>query len=506
MRKDHVAIVGGGLGGLALASRLAQAGNAVSVFEQEAEVGGRLGREVFDGFSFDIGPTILLFPDVLRAHFRELGANADDALDLVRCDPNYRVHFRDGSNVTLMRDREALTRELERFAPGSSAGFFRYLKSADKKKSIAFDVFLREPFSNVLEMAQPKVLRGLFAAEAHRSVANVAFGHVEDERLRMALTFQTMYLGVSPFDAPALFGLLPSTEFGEGIWYVKGGLARISKALADLATKNGASIETNAKVRAIETNGARTTGVTLEDGRFVRADLVVANADLPYAYRKLLGRPLRRPLSYTSSALILLLGTNRKWDGLLHHNVFFGNDYAESFRDLFERHRTPADPSFYVAEPSGTDASVAKNGGSAIYVLVPVPHLHPQGPNWHDKNEIARLREHVIERLEREVTPGLRESIVSERAITPLDWRSRFSLEHGSAFGLAHTLDQVAAFRPAQRDATLENLYFVGASTQPATGIPNVLIGAKQVSERILSGEWRASTKRKGSLWNRLAP
>ncbi len=487
--KRRVTIVGAGLGGLALAARLAHAGLEVEVFEKENAVGGRLGREAQDGFSFDIGPTILLFPDILRALFSDLGKDLAASLDLVRCDPNYRIHFRDGSDVTLMRDPARLRAELEQFSPGSSEGFFRYLRSADEKKKIAFDVFLERPFKRLRDMAHPKIVKGLMEGEAYRSVAAVASEHVADPRLHMALTFQTMYLGLSPYDAPALFGLLPSTELDEGIWYARGGLARISQALRDLAEEKGARIVCNAPVRSIVSERGRATGLFLADGRFVSADVVVANADLPYVYRELLGRPLLRPLSFTSSALVFLLGTRRRWDTLLHHNVFFGSDYEKAFRELFREHRIPRDPSFYVAEPSGTDPSVAPPGGSAIYVLLPVPHLHEKGPNWRDPALVSSLRDRVLDRLEAKVAPGLRESIVTEKVITPLDWQSRFSLEHGAAFGLAHTIDQVAALRPAQRDSALGNLYFVGASTQPATGIPNILIGAKQVAERILSGE-----------------
>jgi phytoene desaturase len=334
-------------------------------------------------------------------------------------------------------------------------------------------------------MLSREALRGIVKSQSYRSLYAVVSELVDDERIRMALTFQTMYLGLSPFEGPALFGLLPYTEVADGIWYAKGGLSAIAHALAGLAERCGATIEYGRPVRRIERHGGEVKSVVCEDGERIEADVVLANADLPYVYRALLGEPLSPSKKYTSSGFMLFLGCDRRWDTVLHHNVLFGSDYARSFEEIFTHYRVPKDPSLYVANPVVTDASMAPDGSSALYVLVPVPHLAERGPDWADAGTRRALRDHVVRRLEETIAPGLSASIRVEHTMTPLDWRDRFSLERGSAFGLSHTLLQVGALRPPNRDAKTRNLYFVGASTQPATGIPNVLIGARHVADRI---------------------
>ncbi len=496
--KQTAVVVGAGLGGLAAAARLARAGFDVRVFEKESAPGGRCGRLTDGPFVWDIGPTILLFPQVLRDHFTACGARIDEHLALTPCDPNYRIHFGDGSALTMSANLREMQTELERLAPGSFSGFLAFLDQAKGAKEIAFSTFLARTFDSALSMMRPDALLGVLKSRSYRSLYSVVSDLVSDERVRMALTFQTMYLGLSPFEGPALFGLLPYTEMTDGIWHTAGGLSAISRELAALAERCGARIEYSRAVERIDVSpgGAKARGVTLADGETVTADVVLVNADLPYAYRALLNRPLRRGKKFTSSGFMMFLGCDREWDSVLHHNVLFGTRYRESFDDLFERGRVPEDPSFYVAHPGRSDASMAPPGKSALYVLVPVPHLPAhdggrgagQGVDWNDHgaNGMRRkLREHVLARLERTIAPGISKSIAVEHTMTPLDWRDRFSLEHGSAFGLSHTLDQVGGLRPPNRDPETGNLYFVGASTQPATGIPNVLIGAQLVSDRI---------------------
>ncbi len=484
-----VVVIGAGIGGLAAAARLARSGFDVRVVEKEPGPGGRCGRLVKDGFTWDIGPTILLLPEVLREHFSACGARLEDKLALSQCDPNYRMHFRDGSTLTMSPDLRKMRTELDRLAPGSFEGFMRFLELGHRQKEIAFRTFLSRTFEGPGEMIRPATVLALVRSRSYRSLYTVVSECVEDERLRIALTFQTMYLGLSPFDGPALFGLLPYTELADGIWYAAGGLSAIGAALAELAVEAGVRIDYGCAVKRIERTGegpsARASAVVCASGERIEADVVLANADLPYVYRELMGRPLRRTRKYTSSAFMMFLGADRQWDSVLHHNVLFGGGYEQSFRSIFGERQVPDDPSFYVASPVGSDPSVAPAGSSALYVLLPVPHLSHGGLDWSDARVVKKLRDHVLGRLEETIAPGIRGAIRVEAQMTPVDWRDRFSLEHGSAFGLAHTLTQMAGMRPPNRDARTKNLYFVGASTQPATGIPNVLIGAKHVAARI---------------------
>jgi phytoene desaturase len=483
--KRRVVVIGAGIGGLAAAARLARDGFDVRVVEKEAGPGGRCGRLEKDGFVWDIGPTILLLPDVLREHFAACGARLEDKLALTQCDPNYRMHFRDGSTLTMSADLRAMRTELDRLAPGSFQGFLKFMELGLRQKEIAFRTFLSRTFDGPGAMLRPATVLALVQSRSYRSLYAVVSECVEDERLRIALTFQTMYLGLSPFDGPALFGLLPYTELADGIWYAAGGLAAIGRALADLAVSAGVRIDYGCAVSRIERSGGRADAVVCASGERIEADVVLANADLPYVYRELLRQPLRRTRRFTSSAFMMFLGADRQWDSVLHHNVLFGGGYEQSFRSIFDERKVPDDPSFYVASPVRSDPAVAPEGSSALYVLLPVPHLAQGGLDWSDTRVVGKLRDHVLDRLEATIAPGIRASIRVEAQMTPVDWRDRFSLENGSAFGLSHTLTQVAGMRPPNRDASTKNLYFVGASTQPATGIPNVLIGAKHVAARI---------------------
>jgi phytoene desaturase len=481
---SKVVIIGAGLGGLASAVRLANAGFDVRVLEKEPGPGGRCSSLRDRGFRWDIGPTILLFPDVLRALFRDCGADPADYLELSVCDPNYRIHFPDASTLKMSANLRAMQAELERLAPGSFKGYLSFLEHGRAAKETAFSTFLSRTYDSPAQMLGRKELMGIVKTRSYRSLYSVVSGLVGDERVRMALTFQAMYLGLSPYEAPALFGLLPYTEVADGVWYAKGGLGAISEALARLATERGVRIDYGVAAASIAHRGDRASAVVTASGERVPADVVLANADLPYVRRVMLQRPMKRA-KFTSSGLMFFWGATGHFPEVLHHNVFFGRNYAGSFRKIFDEARIPEEPSFYVANAAHSDATIAPEGKSALYVLVPVPHLSERGPDWTDSRTISRVREHVLSRLDRTVASGLAARIEVEHVMTPVDWQRRFSLEHGSAFGLAHTLMQVGALRPPNRDAEVKNLYFVGASTQPATGIPNVLIGAMHVSDRI---------------------
>ncbi|CAN5657306.1 phytoene desaturase [soil metagenome] len=485
-------VIGAGLGGLASAARLARSGFDVHVIEKESGPGGRCGTLVDGDFRWDIGPTILLFPDVLRRHFSECGAKIDDYLELSRCHPNYRIQFSDRTTLTMQSDLEAMRQELDRFAPGSYPGFLKFLEHGRRATETAFGTFLSRTFDRKRDMLGIGPLLGVLRSRSHRSLYAVVSEMIEDERVRMALTFQTMYLGLSPYEGPALFGLLPYTEIVHGVWHVKGGLGAISASLAKLAEAQGVRFSYGRAVREVERNATGARAVILEGGERIEADVVLANADLPWVYRTLLDRPLAR-MKYTSSALMFFWGAKGTFAptetaGLHHHNVFFGSRYKQSFRRIFAERKMPEDPSFYVANAAIGDASMAPAGKSALYVLVPVPHLGAEGHDdgeWRTSEVIDEVRARVLRRLEATVAPGLTNAIECEHVMTPRDWSARFSLERGSAFGLAHTLLQVGAFRPPNRDREISNFYFVGASTQPATGIPNVLLGAKLVADRI---------------------
>ncbi|RJS24142.1 phytoene desaturase [Corallococcus sp. H22C18031201] len=488
--RPSVVVVGAGVGGLAAAARLAHHGFDVQVLEKTSGPGGRCNQLRVDGFRWDIGPTIVLMPEVFEETFRALGRRLEDYLTLLRCDPNYRVHFRDGSHVTFTSELCAMGRELERVEPGSYERYLAFLAQGREQYRISLERLVGRNYAGLTDYLSPRVLASLFQVRAHRRMYSDVARFFRDERLRAAMTFQTMYLGVSPYASPAVYGLLPFTELGVGIWFPQGGLYAIPRALERLGREEGVRFRYGASVERILTEGGRATGVRLVGGEVLRADAVLCNADLPYAYETLLDAkavPLKRrtPLRFTSSAYLLYLGMKRRVPGLLHHNVVFGRDYRGSFEDIFERFRVPEDPSFYVSVPTRTDPGLAPPGRDALYVLVPVPHQHPN-LCWRDEG--PRVRAKVFQRLAELGLPGLERDIAVERVFTPDDWAGTFNLARGSAFGLAQNFMQIGPFRPANQDARVRNLFFVGASTQPGTGLPTVLISARLVTERL--GEW----------------
>ncbi|HZJ53047.1 MAG TPA: phytoene desaturase family protein [Myxococcaceae bacterium] len=479
-------VVGAGVGGLAAAARLAHAGLEVQVLEQTSAPGGRCAQVHADGYTFDMGPTILLMPEVVERTFRALDRKMSAYLRLRRCQPNYTIRFHDGSRLTLTSELTRMREELERIEPGSFGRFLRFLALGRVQYRISLDEFLTRNFDHLGQFLTPASLRGIYRARAHRRLYSVASEFFRDERLRAAVTFQTMYLGLSPYESPAVYGLLPFSELGVGIWFPEGGLHALPRALERLAREVGVRIAYRTRVKRITFEGKRATGVLLDDGTQLTADLVLCNADLPWAYRNLIDPAVTRlrgaeKLRYTSSGYMLYLGLDRQVPELGHHNVFLGKDYRGSFEEIFRRFRVPADPSFYVAVASRTDPSLAPAGRDGLYVLVPVPRQHPS-LDWATVGPAVRAQ--VFARLRKEGF-DLEHHVVSERVFTPDDWATRFSLEHGSAFGLGHHFFQVGPFRPSNQDPTVRNLFFVGASTQPGTGLPMVMLSAELVVERM---------------------
>ncbi|GIW05942.1 MAG: dehydrosqualene desaturase [Dehalococcoidia bacterium] len=486
---NKVLIVGGGVGGLALAIRLQRDGYRVTIVEQDERVGGRANVIRDRGFTFDTGPTLLLMVDVLRELFASAGRRLDDYLDLVRLNPNYRVHFADGSHLDLTGNVAAQIEELARFTDRPAERLLSYLGDAAYKYRIARQRFVERNFLSLAEFATVPNVIEVFKTGSLGNLYDHVGRFFDDERLKLAFTFQTMYLGLAPHDAPAIYALLPYTELAEGIWYARGGMYRVVEALERLARELGVSIVTGCKVRAIRVEDGLATGAETVQGIPLQADIVVSNVDLPTTYRELLPPAARGSFTdrkldryrYTSSAYLLYLGVNRTYDHLLHHNVVLSGDARRNFDDIFKRGVIPANPSFYVHAPARTDPSVAPEGCEVIYVLVPVPG---EGPNW--RTETPRLREQVLDRLEAFGMPDLRSRIVVQHEMTPLDLASRFGLARGAAFGLGHDFWQVGWFRPDNKAERVDNLYFVGASTRPGAGVPMVMLSARLTEERIV--------------------
>jgi phytoene desaturase len=486
-----VVVIGAGVGGLAAAIRLRSMGFDVEVFEKNSVIGGRMGRLRGSGFTFDTGPTLLLMTDVYRELFEFAARDVDDYVELVPLSPNYRVHFGDGDSMVISRSLPELIPELERIEPGVTPRFYRFLEDSCLKYRIGRKEFVERDFERVGDFFGVRNLRLLLKTRAVNNYYRSISKFFRTEKLRQAFSFQTMYLGLSPFEAPAVYALLPYTELAEdGLWFPRGGMYGLVEGLGRLAAELGVKIHLRSMVEKIVVIKDRATGVRVDGGE-VGADVVLANADLPYVYRSLLpesalkdfrGRSVGR-LKYTASAFMLYLGLGRDYDHLLHHNVYLSKIYRGNFEAIFRHGRLPEDPSFYANVASRTDPDAAPEGMAALYVLVPVPRLGP-GVDW--QREGGLFKERVYGLLEEKAgMEDIGQSVVFEKVWTPEDWKREYNLEEGAAFGIGHGISQVGYFRPPLASRSIGGLYFVGASTRPGTGVPLVTIGARLVAERI---------------------
>jgi phytoene desaturase len=483
-------VIGAGIGGIATAARLARAGFKVSVLEKNEAPGGRCSQFTRDGHRFDIGATLFLMPEVFAETYTALGERMEDHLELRRIDPTYQIRFEDGTQLALTANLNALQAQVEAIEPGSFGGLLRYLVEGHQSYHLCLQRFVGRNFYNFLDYFSLQNLPLLFKLKALvKHYSNI--GHYfQDPHLKAAFTFQNMYLGLSPFDAPATYSLLQYTELADGVWFPVGGIYRVIESLVSLAEAQGVHFLYNTPVKRIEVDGDRATGVVLQDGSFLGADVVVANADLPYVYSQLLpdGAEAHRleRLKYTCSAIMFYWGVDTVYPQLGTHNVFLAGDYRGSFDRIFNDHLLPDEPSFYVHAPARTDPSAAPDGEDTLMVLVPAGHLDTGiAQDWDALQSCARAA--VIRRLAASVgIVDLEQHMKFEVSHTPRDWFSIYNLAKGAAFGLSHNFMQVGYLRPQNRHRRYGNLYFVGSSTHPGTGLPMVLLSARLTTERIL--------------------
>jgi len=483
-----VLVIGAGIGGIAVAGRLARRGYDVTVLEKNAVPGGRLNKLLQDGHRFDVGPSLFLMPQTYAATYAALGERMEDHLDLKRVDPTYHLHFEDGTKIQLSANINWMQEQLEAIEPGSFGGLLRYLVEGYRHFTLSLDRFVGKNFYTLFDEFNPSNLPMLFQLKALTMHYDNIGNYFSDPKLKAAFTFQDMYLGLSPYEAPATYSLLQYTELADGVWFPIGGMYRIVESLTSIAEGHGARFVYESPVKRIAVEGSRATGVVLEDGSTRSADIVIANADLPYVYDQLLpDRGLARRMmnkQFTCSTIMFYWGVDKVYPQLAHHSVFLSGDYKASFDRIFHDQTLPEKPSFYIHVPNRTDPAAAPEGCDDLMVLVPVGCLYEElGQDFEALR--ARAKETVFKRLEKLGIADLEAHIKHEVSYTPQDWREMFNLARGAAFGLGHNFTQVGYLRPQNRHGRYKNLYFCGASTHPGTGVPIVLIGAGLVEERV---------------------
>ena len=488
-RPLRVAVVGAGLGGLSAACHLAGRGHDVTVLERAERPGGRAGRWAEAGYEIDTGPSVLTMRDLLAATFAAAGADIADHVRLRPLDPMYRACFPDAEAVHIRRGREAMAEEIRRTCgPADAAAFGRFADWLARLYRIEQPHFVERNYDGPLDLLRPlgPALR-LARLGAFRRMAAVVDSYFSDPRLRMLFSFQSLYAGLSPFDALAVYCVITYMDTVEGVWFPEGGVHAVATGLADAAAKAGATVRYGTPVtrilRRLGSSGP-VTGVRLADGSVVAADAVVANPDLPAVYRELLpGTPAPRSATrgeYSPSCTLWLAGTAGALPpGADHHNIHFGADWRGSFDALLRRGTRQPDPAVLVSVPTLSDATLAPPGRHVLYALEPVPNLDGR-IDW--VAERSRFRDSLLERLAAAGYPV--GDVDIERFVDPLDWEAQ-GMERGTPFALSHRFFQSGPWRPANRDRRVPGLVLVGSGTVPGVSVPMVLVSGRLAADRV---------------------
>lgn len=482
--RHPIGIIGGGLGGLAAACTLAARGHRVVLLERNGWLGGKAATLEADGFRFDMGPTILTLPEVLRRIFGEAGRPLESELELIRLDPQWRCFFEGGGVLDLHADTDAMCASLGAFAPGSEAGYRDFVALSKRLHGVSDRFFFWRAVDGFADTMRPEgrftvsVLKDVLSLRLGASVAGVIRRRVADERVAQMLDHFTQYVGSNPYDSPAVLCAIGSMQLGGGVWYPKGGTRAIPAALERLAAQLGVDVRTGAAVRRILVEGGTAVGVELAGGERIRLDAVVSNMDSVRTYRELVGsavpRPPTRGYEAACSGVVLYLGLRRRYDHLLHHNFVFSRDARAEFDAIYHRGEPAPDPSCYVAAPAVSDPSVAPDGGEALYILVHTPYLR-SGHDW------ARLlpdyRRVIFDKLARVAgMDDLEARIVFESVLTPQDIHERYQVLDGAIYGLASHGRFLGAFKPGNRSRDVAGLYLAGGSAHPGPGMPMAMM------------------------------
>jgi phytoene desaturase len=489
MGSKSIIVIGAGIGGIVAATHLAQHGFKVTIIEKNSHAGGRCDRITREGHQFDTGPTLLVMPLLYEAEFQALGSSMREMLDLQRVDPTYHLVFDDSSQLALTSDMKSMQEQLEKFEPGSFQGLMRYMTEGHRHYHLGIERLVNRDFRKASDFFSLRNIPLLYQVKPLANHYRNMSAYFDDPRLKSAFTFQDVYMGLSPFDAPATFSMMPYTELAHGVWYPRGGMYSVIEVLVELARNAGVEFIFDASVERVDVNASHAHGVLLDDGQHLKADAVLANADLPYIYNDLLpDQKLAESMSrkrFSCSVISFFWGVDKKYEMLPPHTLFLAHDYRENFKSIIQDLGLPANPSLYVHAPARLDPSMAPEGEDTVIGIVPVGHMSENGEqDWAKIRDEAR--QHVFRRLASLGINDLESHIKFETNFTPLSWRKRYNLMKGSTHGLCHNLTQLGYFRPKNKHPRYDNLYFAGASTHPGTGMPTAMISGRLSARRIM--------------------
>jgi phytoene desaturase len=490
MTNPKVTVIGAGVGGISTAIHLARNGMDVSVYEKNSFPGGRCAHMVVDGHRFDTGATLLMMTDVYERAWKSMGKELGEEMELIRMDPIYRIKFYDGPDLKISSDLYKLQKEVESAEPGGYQRFLDYMQESYRSYELSMKHIIERNYNGFFSFFNPKNFLLLYRTKAFQNHYKHSGKFFKNKFLRIAFSFQNIYVGQNPMKASAIFSMLPFLELTNGVWYPKGGMNEVTKSLVRIAEENGVRFIYNAPVKRIKTNHKIAEGLILEDDTFVPADIIVSNADVPYVYNKLLpeSKAARRidGLKYTCSAFMFHWGVDTIYPQLEQHNVFVSKDYEKSIEAVFTHKAIPEEPSFYIHSQVRSDSTAAPNGHDSISAIVPVGHMiEGEDRDW--ESEAETIKKALFARLAKEGMADFEQHIKFEKVFTPATWLSALNLTRGATFGsLNHNIFQMGYMRPHNQHKRFKNLFFAGGSTHPGNGVPMCLISAKLTTEKIL--------------------
>jgi phytoene desaturase len=482
----RVAVIGSGLAGLAAACTLAARGYAVEVFDKNPWLGGKAAVLSEQGFRFDMGPTILIQPSVLRRIFYEAGRKLEDYLDMLRLDPQWRCFFDDGSVLDLKHDVREMAASLDARHPGMGAKYVEFMDLSEKLHGISDRFFFWKPIGSMRDTFQiggafqASVLKDVIRMRLGQTVAGTIRDFIKDPRVAQMLDHYVQYVGSSPDNSPAILCSIGHMQSEEGIWYPIGGTRAVPEALVKLGEELGVTYRPSTEVERILIERGKIVGLMTTSGVRLEYDAVVSNEDAVRTYRELIGGTIadafnkRREYEPACSGVVLYLGLNKRYEHLAHHNFVFSRNPHEEFHSIYDLGRPAPDPTCYLASTTGTEPATAPAGGDALYVLVHTPYLRPE----HDWSKmLPAYRKVILEKLKR--TAGLNdieERIVFERALTPQDIHDRYRVLNGAIYGLSSHGRWNGAFKPSNASRDVDGLFLAGGAAHPGPGMPMVMM------------------------------
>lgn len=482
--KKSVIIIGAGIGGLATGARLIKKGYDVKIIEKNSCCGGKTGSLKAEGFTFDLTASIMMMPDDYKNLSEELGLN----LNFIKLEQNYKVNYFDGTILHFNTDLAITLAQIEKINRSDGKGYLRFLSEGYKKYQIAYDYILNKNFDSIDDVISNDVMKGIAKGFPLPYSYHYISKYIQDKRIRDYLAFQTMYIGVNPFKSSNLYTLIPVISAIKGLWYLKGGMNSFAFALEDYIRKNGGTICLNTKCEKLLVKEDHIKSVVTDKG-VLSADVVVCNSDYSYSKKAYFNEKLNinesvidRKFNYSCSVFMLYLGLKKKQECLSVHNIYIGPNFKKNIEAAFKG-KIPQDPSIYIYCPSKIDDTMAPEGKDAINIMVRVPNTRNKKIVW-DEKLVKKMRARLIQTLKKvNGLEDINENIEYESYLTPKDLEAKFNSFYGNAFGISHNLTQTAFLRPQIKSRDFDNLYFIGDSVHPGTGVSLVLLGSKLLSE-----------------------